>query len=297
MKKSKKSSWSAWISLLFLLAFPACYEEVEGCLDVAAKNFTVDADLICPDDCCVYPSLKLVLNHRVGTPDQSTALVYLDSIYHDAQGQPFRLQLMQYFLSNFELIRPSGESVRVADQIDIQAYNSDGSLSDHTLVDDYLLINPSFSRSLSVGEIKTSGTFEAIRFSLGLDELANATNSNEVTAGHPLGAQEEQMYLSKDQGYDFIKLGLLKDTISTDTIPEIVDISGAANRIDYFLSFGQPFDLNPGFNITLTLHIDYGIWLSSIADIKNDSAEEIAEKTVSGLSQAITLLAITVDNR
>lgn len=297
MKKNKKSSRSAWISLLFLLALPACYEEVEGCLDVAAKNYSVDADVICPDDCCLYPSLKLILNHRVGTPAQSSALVYLDSIYQDALGQPFRLQLMQYFLSNFELIRPTGEPVRVTDQLAIQAYNSDGSLSDHSLIDDYLLINPSFSRSLSVGEIKASGTFEAIRFSLGLDELANATNPSSVEEDHPLGVQEEQMYISKDQGYDFIKLGLLRDTISTDTIPDIVGINGAANRIDYFLSFGQPFDLNPGFNITLTLHIDYGIWLSSITDIKNDSAEKIAEKTVSGLSQAITLLAITVDNR
>lgn len=280
-----------------VLSLPACYEEVEGCLDVAAKNFTVDADFNCPDDCCSYPSLKLILDHRVGGPDNSDPIKYLDSIYTDAQRQVFRLQMMQYFLSNFNLVRTDGTLIPIVDQLAVQSYDDAGNLSDNTLTDDFLLINPSFSRSLTVGEIRESGTIEAVQFKLGLDELPNRTDTSSVEVDHPLGSIDERMFIDPTEGYTFIKTALLRDTLSTDTIPTIVSVSGAANLIEYSFPFGQQFELDPGFNITLTLHIDYATWLNAIEDIKNDTAEEIATKIVSGMSQAFTLLEISVDNQ
>lgn len=297
MRKNSGKKYIMWLMGFLVFSLPACYEDVEGCLDFAAKNFTVDADVDCPDDCCSYPSLKLILNHRVGGPDASDPIKYLDSIYTDAQRQVFRLEMMQYFLSGFKLVRTDGTLIPIVDQLAVESYDIQGNLSANTLTDDFLLINPSFSRSLTVGEIRENGTVEALQFKLGLDELANRTDTSSVEEDHPLGSIEERMFIDPAEGYTFIKTALLRDTLSSDTIPTIVSVSGANNLIEYSFPFGQPFELDPGFNITLTLHIDYATWLNAIEDIKNNTAEEIATKIVSGMSQAFTLLEISVDNQ
>lgn len=284
------------LGIALILTISACYEPIEGCLDVTAKNFQVDADLECPDDCCIYPSLKLVLQHRVGTLGNSVSIRYLDSIYTDVQRQPFRLEHMQYYLSNFTLHTTAGDEVKVSDRLTVQSYNTDGSLTENQLIDDFLLINPSFSTSLTVGELRTPGEFEAVSFSLGLEELANRTDTSSVEEGHPLGAIDDPMFLDKDQGFAFLKASILRDTLAADTIPTTVLVSGADQRLDYFIPFGQPFDLNPGFNINITLHINYATWLNAIEDVRNDSPAIIANKIVSGMSQSLSLVEITADN-
>lgn len=296
-RKSGSNYLIAGLVWALVLTLSACYEPVEGCLDVAAKNFQVDADDPCPDDCCTYPSLKLVLQHRVGTLGNSTPIRYLDSVYTDAQRQAFRIQDMQYYLSNFHLHTTSGDLISVGDRLEVQSYNADGSLSDNELVDDFLLINPSFSSNLTVGELRTPGDYDALSFSLGLDDLANRTDTSSVEEGHPLGAIEDRMFIDQENGFAFVKALLLRDTVSSDTIPSLVQLSGTNQRIDYFIPFDQPFDLNPGFNITITLHINYATWLNAIEDVRNDTPEAIANKIVSGLSQAISLVEITADNR
>ncbi|MBX2877057.1 MAG: hypothetical protein KTR30_33365 [Saprospiraceae bacterium] len=297
MRRNKGSKYLC-IGLSMGLAFGlfSCYEPEEGCLDVAAKNFQVDADLECPDDCCEYPDLKLVLSHRVGTQGNDEPLRYLDSIYTDVQRQVFRLENMQYYLSNFMLHASDGSTARVTDLLDVQSYNTDGSLTDNQLTDDFLLVNPSFSTSLTVGEIQVNGTFEAISFSLGLDELANRTDTSSVEEGHPLGSINDRMFVDEDQGYAFLEAAILRDTVASDTIPVEVSVLGLDQRIDYFIPFDQPFDLNPGYNITISLHINYATWLNAIEDVRNDSPEAIADKIVSGLSQAISLVEISADN-
>lgn len=297
MKRNKGNKYFAYLLVLMIATtLSACYEEVEGCLDVGAKNFQVDADINCLDDCCEYPSLKLVLRHQVGNPDNGVAFRYIDSVYTDAQRQVFRVENMQYYLSGFSLHASDGSTARVTDLLAVQSYNTDGSLTDNQLTDDFLLINPSFSNSLEVGELRVNGTFEAISFSLGLDELANRTDTSSVEEGHPLGSIDDRMFVDQDQGYSFVEAAILRDTIASDTIPVDVQVIGADQRIDYFIPFGQPFDLNPGFNITITLHINYATWLNAIEDVRNDSPEAIATKIVSGLSQAISLVEITADS-
>lgn len=298
MRKNSGSNHLFWGLILGLtLTFSACYEPVEGCLDVAAKNFQVDADDACPDDCCTYPALKLVLQHRIGALGNSVAIRYLDSIYTDAQRQPFRIEDMQYYLSNFILHTTDGDEIRVSDRLDVQSYNADGSLTENELIDDFLLINPSFSSSLTVGELRAPREFEAVSFSLGLQELANRTDTSSVEEGHPLGSIDDRMFIDEEQGFAFLKASLLRDTISSDTIPTLVQLSGTNQGIDYFIPFDQPFDLNPGFNINITLHINYATWLNAVEDVRTDTPEAIANKIVSGLSQAIKLVEITADNR
>lgn len=297
MRKNKDSRYLiVAIAAVLALGLSACYEPEEGCLDVAAKNFQVDADLSCPDDCCEYPNLKLLLSHRVGPQGSDAPIRYIDSVYTDAQGQVFRLQKMQYYLSNFLLHATDGSTAPVTDLIDVQSLDPNGSLTDNQLTDDFLLINPSFSTSLTVGEIQVNGTFEAVSFSLGLDELANRTDTSSVADGHPLGSIDDPMYLDQDQGYAFLEAAILRDTVASDTIPAEVKVVGLDQRLDYFIPFGQPFDLNPGFNINISLHINYATWLNAIEDVRNDSPEAIADKIVSGLSQAISLVEITADN-
>lgn len=296
--RRNRSSRYAILGLCLALNFGliSCYEPEEGCLDVAAKNFQVDADVDCPDGCCEYPSLKLTLSHRVGEPGNDEPLRYLTAVYTDALRQVFRVQKMQYYLSNFLLHAADGNTVSVTDLLSVQSFNTDGSLTDNQLTDDFLLINPSFSNSLTVGEIQVNGTFEAISFSLGLNELANQTDTSSVEEGHPLGSIDDPMYVDEDQGYAFLEAAILRDTIASDTIPTEVSVVGVDQRIDYFIPFDQPFALNPGYNINISLHINYATWLNAIENVRNDSPEAIADKIVSGLSQAISLVEVTADN-
>lgn len=297
MRRNRSSKHLVFgLGLALAVGLNSCYEPEEGCLDFAAKNFQVDADLDCPDGCCEYPSLKLILSHRVGEQGNDEPLRYLTTVYTDAQRQVFRLQKMQYYLSNFLLHAADGSTASVTDLLSVQSYDSGGSLTDNELTDDFLLINPSFSSSLTVGEIQVNGTFEAISFSLGLNELANRTDTSSVEEGHPLGSIDDPMFVDVDQGYAFVEAAILRDTIASDTIPAEVKVVGTDQRIDYFIPFDQPFDLNPGYNINISLHINYATWLNAIEDVRNDSPEAIADKIVSGLSQAISLVEITADN-
>ncbi len=296
--RRNRSSRCVILGLFVALNFGlySCYEPEEGCLDVAAKNFQVDADRDCPDGCCEYPSLKLILSHRVGEQGNDEPLRYLTTVYTDAQRQVFRLQKMQYYLSNFLLHAADGTTASVTDLLSVQSYNTDGGLTDNQLTDDFLLINPSFSSTLTVGEIQVNGTFEAISFSLGLTELANRTDTTSVEEGHPLGSIDDPMFVDQDQGYAFLEAAILRDTIASDTIPTDVSVVGTGQRIDYFIPFDQPFNLNPGYNINISLHINYATWLNAIEDVRNDSPEAIADKIVSGLSQAISFVEISADN-
>ena len=82
------------LSILMAVLLSACYEPTEGCLDVRATNFDLDADEGCAD-CCTYPELSLRFENVWVYPD-SVAPLRLHTFYVDAVGNPFRFERIRF---------------------------------------------------------------------------------------------------------------------------------------------------------------------------------------------------------
>jgi hypothetical protein len=65
-----------------LVLFCSCYEEREGCLDPAAVNYVVSADINAD---CNYPRLSFSVSHVWGDSIYSP-----DSFYYDADSTPYQ---------------------------------------------------------------------------------------------------------------------------------------------------------------------------------------------------------------
>ena len=82
---SAKPKFHLFLFICLACCFAGCYEPIEGCLDVRATNFDLNADRSCPDNCCEYPELRLKLLHRY----QQIDTYGLDLAFHDLeQGVP-----------------------------------------------------------------------------------------------------------------------------------------------------------------------------------------------------------------
>ena len=288
LKELIKGRWLGLALLLFTCW--ACYEDQEGCLDVAATNFFAEADDPCPD-CCTYPSLAIDIRHRVVLADTFFNLVYVDSIYTDDFGNPFRINNIQFYLSNFRLLRASNTEVGVADSLNIAVLQSGGDTLMQNVEDNFALINRSNFNAYTLGTFLEAGNFAGIRLAMGVEGAANNADPNLISNSHPLSI-EEDMYFNPDSGYVFNRIEFFRDTTAADTIPTVINI-GLEQNLRSLVLLGE-FNLLEGFNTTLTLQIDYLTWFRGV-DIKNDSEEIISSKIVDNITQAISLIAIEQD--
>lgn len=280
--------------LILVLLAAGCYEDKEGCLDIRATNFDPTADVYCTDqpieDCCNYPNLQLQLQHRVVLPDTVYRLGYNDSIYYDAADHPFRLRNIQYYLSNFELLRPDGTVLRIDETVEIDL-NQTGDPELITLIPDWLLVNAGISPTLTVGDFRETGKFNKLRFNVGLYEDLNRLNARDFAAGNPLAVQTDTMYNFQDGRYYYTKTTLFQDTVATDTIPRVVTTDLTNGTIPVEIDLPSDFNHLEGFNLLLTLRVDYLTWFANV-DVRNDTEEEIAAKFVQQLADAFSLVNI-----
>ncbi len=287
-------SLSLILTLLILFVFSGCYEDQEGCLDIRATNFDPSADVYCSDvpveDCCNYPNLQLQLQHRVELPDTIYRLVYNDSVYYDAVGQPFRIQNIQYYLSNFELIRADGSILRINETVEIDL-NQTGDPELVTFIPDWLLVNAGISPVLTIGDFRETGQFDKLRFDVGLYADLNRLNPLDFAAGNPLAVQTDTMYNFQDGRYYYTKTSFFQDTVATDTIPRVVTTDINQGTVPVEIDLPNDFNHLEGFNLLLTLRVDYLSWFSNV-DVRNDTEAQIAEKFVQQLADAYSLVNI-----
>ena len=77
---------------MFLIS---CNTKVDGCLDIAAENFDLEADRPC-DNCCRYPSMSLLLTQRWGDSNFQTS-----DTFFDINQKPYYIKDLKYILSSF----------------------------------------------------------------------------------------------------------------------------------------------------------------------------------------------------
>ncbi len=217
------------VGLVFsTLLLSSCAKE-KGCTDPKALNYNPEAKESSGD--CQYPAtpapaaqsqVTLELHQHMGAGHLNTA-----STYTLLSGQRFRMSTVRYYLSNFVLIKDNNSEVVIPNS--------------------YLLVQPSIS-DYSLGEIE-AGTYNKIRFSIGIDSSTNSGGTLPVDrpAGHPLGLQNPSMFWTWASGYIFMKLEGTSDTLGTSSLDNPFSWHLGTNSLYRTLEISiDPITLTPG---------------------------------------------------
>lgn len=273
------SRYCLW-AIFCLLSLTSCYQNVEGCLDIQATNFDLDADIDC-DGCCIYPKLKVSFLHRVKDDIRDTFYNFsLNTPYNFTGGDTFQVSSIQFYLSDFKLKLEDGTLLGVEDTVNIFVPNTIGSI--RGIEDNFVLVDRSRPTSSDVGTIRGALVCTGMEFKLGIKDSANVADPTYFEATHPLYSElDGDLYFSQDSGYVFNRIDLFRSLSDTLGVSILMGTSDFLQPI--VVDF--PFFTKIGFNTTVILRVDYRAWLKEI-DFANDSAETMAEKISNGIAES-----------
>ncbi len=284
---------SSLFFILITIGMAACYEPVPGCLDVEAVNYNLEADKNDSEE-CMYPRVRLAVQHRYSKDDTLYAFRLVDSVYFDAQGNPFRLNNVRFYISNFHLIYTNGQEKEVDETIEVEIPQPDGTSLTRNIEDNFSLISPRVTQNYTIGTLKESGALQEVRFAVGVEGVANVASPASFPSGHPLSLVDSSLYFNQDSGYVFEYIELFRDTTAADTIPVTLRIGTP----DYLREVRLPVSLEKsrGFHLLLTLQVDYSRWFSTI-NARQDSPEQLKEKIVANLAESFSVVAAVLQSQ
>ena len=275
--------------LLTIVLLSACYEPTEGCLDVRATNFNLDADEAC-GDCCTFPTLSLQFSN-LWSYDDTIVSLRLDTFYVDAVGNPFRFERIRFYWSDLRLVTAAGEELRLIDSLDLSiAQGEDTSMI--VILDDIVLADiNSATETVSLGTLEPSGTLTQLQATFGIEDPTNKAVTTSVSTSHPLAPQGGQMNLGSDLGYIFAKIEYFQDTTSVDTIPREINLYGDDFRRDLPLDLTMPTIFIDGFNPRLVIEHDVSKWFEGI-NVRSTDTTALKNSFVENLTQSFTLTTL-----
>lgn len=279
-----------------LLALPAlgllsgCYQPKEGCLDIDAVNYQVDADNPC-DGCCKYPVLRVNFQHKIVLPDTTENLAY-GKPYSDGAGNRFYLKRIRFYLSDFRLLRADGEEVGVESEVELRIVQPAGDTVREKVENNFALVNPGDFRQKSIGAFRSSGAFNRVRFTIGLSDKAQEALPTGLPADHPLSVTD--LYRESDHSRLYNRIELYRVPSPSDTLYQDLQLAGAENRRTVELPVS--FFLDPGFNPKIVLRVDYLSWFQNV-DLVRDSEAEILRKIVNKLTDSFSLVEIVAEEQ
>jgi len=281
------------IFYIFLLNFIAisCYEPIEGCLDLRATNFAVDADDPC-SNCCQFPMLKLAVLHKVYDAPLDTFfnLIYLDSVYQDGAGNDFRVQNIQFYISNLRFVRADGTEVPTQDSLSVEIIGEDGNAETVRVLDNFALANRDVFSEFDLGTFIADGTFDRIRFEVGIARPANVSFPAAFPADHPLA--EENMFVNTDTGYIFNQMVWFNSANPADTTAIQLDIATEP----FLRTVELPLEVAiiEGFDVIVTLQVNYTAWFDNV-DLRNDDLATLMTKISDNLQNSFSVLAVDLE--
>lgn len=245
IKRTYLPDWSFWlgISILFWFVNSGCNTRIQGCLDVNAKNFDLEAEREC-DGCCTYPSISLSLSQKWNDENFTNE----DTLY-DVNQRRYRIQDLRYFLTTWAWHDAEGVWMTV-DSVDAEC---DASIltytPDNVIVDTRKFLYP-------LGTIRQAPTIDSIRFSFGLtqdfsclDEESSATPP-ELTSSSPL-------WNPASSSLETLRL-VVQRTLGSD----VFDTLYIETQVNIGLQYGEEF--RKGFDTQLGLSVNYAMWFSSV---------------------------------
>lgn len=228
---------------LILISITGCNTRIQGCLDINAENFNLNAEQSC-DGCCTYPSLSLSLTQKWG--DRNFANT--DTLY-DMNGQPYKINSLVYFLSDWTWEDDQDNQFHV-DSITVTC--NDGNL---TYSPDNLPIDlEQFTYTL--GMIRQAPIIDSLRFIMGLTQDFSCLDSE--NPGTPLELSDQSpLWNSQTASLETMRLIIQRDTsvASFDTI-FISD--------EFITTLAYPFEFIPGEDSQFMLTVDYSLWFQDV---------------------------------
>jgi|AntRauTorckE5430_2_1112549.scaffolds.fasta_scaffold04104_1 hypothetical protein len=257
------------LPILFL--FSNCREKIQGCLDPEASNFDPSADETC---CCEYPQLSIRFSYN--NYDTDTTAFALNQVYNDNGNNAYYINNINLYLSDFELIKSNNSVLRISDSLTVILQN--GTLTN--IIDDVIILKPNTFK-YDIGTITTSGDFAKIRFKVGLNDLINQTNPEEISTTHAL-SKDKNLYATN--GYIFNKIDIIADTSTTDLITNF-EITTPFVEIE----LTYDFSIYAGFDTEIKINADLKKLLETI-DFQGDNVSTIQSKIVTNTNDIFTIV-------
>lgn len=248
----------------FLILIWGCNEEIEACLDPEASNFDPSADVTC---CCEYPQFSIRFSYD--NYDVDTTAFSINTTYNDVVNNPYSINNLTMYLSDFELIKTDNSVVRTEDSIEIKLQN--GIIGNY--IDDIILLKTN-TFQYDIGTIQNSGNYQTLRFKVGLNEIINQTNPDSVETTSPLSIDNG---LHNGTGYVFTEIEMIKDT---SNVFDISTYQVIQNAIQVELTYD--FTITAGFDKVLTINADLKRIFDGI-DFRNETDATIALKISNNL--------------
>lgn len=242
------------LAMSFLCCVVACYEPQEGCQDISATNFDASADKDCA--CCTYPKLRIGVSQFYGDD-----LFIENSRYVASDGHPFVLKNVSFYLSDFQLFR-NGETFTVSDTVGLYTLPATGNdTMREVFTDDFVLVRrtPIINEA---GTFRYDGSFDQMKFRLGLDDQAQRVVPSRAPAGHPLRTQSDSLWHGRNEGFVFMQVVVARDTLA-GTKPDTISLK-KADLPDFIFSATGPFVHKTGYNFDIVLEIDHRELLNGI---------------------------------
>ena len=248
--------------LILVLFFQNCQEPTKGCLDIRATNFDVTANNACPDNCCVYPNLKLQISHFADTNIFNVGNKYkigADSI---------QILQCQFYLSDFQLVTIDNKFATTTDSLNLIRQGDT-----KTVLNSFAVVSKNKGFSYNIGRFSSVGTYSEVRFKLGLSDEANKAIPAKMPTNTPLSIQADSMYLPSQNGYIFNKIVIAKGVNFKDTV-------------QYFVTTARDLRLKTPKNLVFTEGVDaiIPIRINYLAFFKNvnfaDSRNSVIQKLV-----------------
>lgn len=261
----KHAPYLMWSLILVIVTLSACLEQSEGCLDVLASNFDVEAT---DDCCCEYPELTLNFNHLYGKENFTLG----DSLVN-ALGQAFRVLDFAFYVSDVQ-VQQEGRWFSVNDST-TYALSSGMSLTDY---DDIIAITRN-QFSYPIGTLRQSGLFQGLRLSLGLTSPQATAVFESLEEDHVLRSNADLYDASSTTFRDLaVEMVVEADTI-TVALPAGADFAP--------IVFSTDKEKARGFDLNYSLQIDYREWFHTLDLSQTD---QIATQLQGNLNSSIALV-------
>lgn len=229
--------------------FGSCNIKQEGCLDIAAENFDLNADKSC-DGCCKYPSVSISLSQKWNEENfnKDTSVTY-----PDINGQHFKIIDLKYLLSSFAWI-DEDEQTYTIDSSDI-ACNNESVRYTHDLI----VVEPKkFVYVLDT--FKLSPAVRSLNLKLGWKEELQCVDET-----------------SEDIPSEFSNASPLWDTMADSRAAIRIILQRNLNLYQFDtlyihtcqeLSMPYEFNFVPGKDTQLNISVNYAQWFQA-ADVNN----------------------------
>lgn len=207
----------------------------------------------CKKDQTIAPNNATgILYFHLHTNIDSNEVAVYDSVYSDANGRNFSLNLAQLYISGITLRKTDGSVVNLNNVVVLKTLDQEV----------YMLGNV------------PAGNYLNVSFDCGLGETQNSRNPNDFATNHPLANQNPPMWFGDTtQGYMFVNLSGKLDTSASGTGAPTVPFHfkiGSNALLKHITFTDEAFTVPPDESATVHISCDYAALWSNL-DWKKDT--------------------------